>query len=175
MDPHDYLRDVFSNGDKVLSLCCGIGQELARVTANIELTGVDIVPEYIAEFSQVYPNAHSIISDILEYLKAQPTDSFDFISIIDGIEHLTKKDGWKVIENAKRVAKRVIIFTPDRLTKNEPVHTWGIDGGDLYQKHLSGWDPEELKRAGFDLVYQRPATTLLGQDFNESMYLYENA
>lgn len=178
MNPGTIILDALEDGDTLLSLCCGIGFELKNATdsslSGIDITAVDIVPEYIAVFAERYPHATTIISDAVTYITRANDDSFDVISIIDGLEHLTKKKGWKLLEECKRVARnKVFIFTPEGYIKNEPKNSWDIEAGDKYQIHLSGWTIDELVSVGYKLLRQHPAVSILGDAYNETMYLYE--
>lgn len=177
MTPNIFIRDNIEQGDKLLSLCCGIGLELnllLKRRINVEITAVDISAPYIAEIKREYPGFDVVRADATEYILSAPSNGFDVISIIDGLEHLTKEDGWKVLQECKRVArKKVIIFTPEGYLKNEPKNAWGIKGADRYQLHLSGWSPEELESLGYKLIWQNPHISPQGDKYNESMYLYE--
>lgn len=173
MSPGFHIRTNLAPADTVLSLCCGIGIELKKLGEGTPITGVDIVPEYIAEFRKKFPWAETHTMDALRFLREAADDSYDVISCIDGIEHLTKKAGQRLLKEAKRVCrKKVLIFTPEGFTKNEPKHTWGIDGGDEHQIHLSGWEVQELLDEGFEVLIQEPALSPHNQQFNESFYVY---
>ncbi len=75
----------------------------------------------------------------------------------------------------KRVCRRkVVVFTPQGFTENHPEHTWGIDGGDEHQLHISGWTKEELAELGYELWSESASTTAHGQPFMEGMYVYSS-
>lgn len=148
MNPYSFIREP-SRGKKLLSLCCGIGLEFKGLKTE-DVTAVDIVPEYLAEVNKKYPFVKTVESDVLKFIKKQPDNSYDVISILDGIEHLTKPRGKKLIEEMKRVCKeQIILFTPDGFSRNEPHHAWGIEAGDHEQVHKSGWTEDELTDLGF--------------------------
>lgn len=152
MRPYDYVKDATEGRKSLLSLCCGIGLEL-RDLHTVDVTAVDIVPEYIESLKAEQPHIKTICSDVLEYTKKQPDNSVDVISIIDGIEHLDKKSGLELIKEMKRVAReKILLFTPEGFVKNEPHHAWGIEAGDEHQTHKSGWSALELKDLGFQML-----------------------
>jgi ubiquinone/menaquinone biosynthesis C-methylase UbiE len=157
MNPYTYIQEATKNGESLLSLCCGIGLELSHLSTQ-DVTAVDIAPQYLAQVKDRCPQAKTVCSDALEYIKQQPDNSVDMISIIDGIEHMDKKTGLKVIKHMKRVARqKVLLFTPqghaeDGYLKNEPHNAWGIEGADHFQTHKSGWTVDELKNLGFSLI-----------------------
>jgi ubiquinone/menaquinone biosynthesis C-methylase UbiE len=177
MSPYEFIRLCTKNGESLLSLCCGIGLELKNLnTSNI--TAVDISPQYIAEVSKKYPHVKAIQSDVLEYISKQPDNSVDVISFIDGIEHMTKKTGLKVLEHIKRVTrKRVILFFPEGINetgylRNEPHNAWDIEGSDEFQKHKSGWKDEEVKALGFTGVSKTLETSQHNEPYYALMFEY---
>lgn len=177
MNPYPYVYDATKNGESLLSLCCGIGLELSNlVTQNV--TAVDIAPQYLSEVKQRCPQAKIIQSDVLGYLKEVAEDSFDVISIIDGIEHMDKETGLMVIKHMKRVAKnKILLFTPqgqsaDGYLKNEPHNAWGIAGADHFQTHKSGWTIDELKSLGFELLRSSTDTSQHGEPYVALMMEY---
>lgn len=154
MNPYIYVHEATRDGESLLSLCCGIGLELSGLSTP-SVTAVDIAPQYLAQVKDRCPQAETVCMDTLDYLKTQPDASVDVISIIDGIEHMDKKTGVKVIKEMKRVCrKKILLFTPqgpasDGYLKNEPHNAWGIEGADHFQTHKSGWTEEELNDLGF--------------------------
>lgn len=173
LSPAHLIPELLKNNSTLLSICCGIGGELQLVPDTVSISAVDIVPEYVAEFKKRFPKANTRVEDAVTYLKSLPDKCFDVVSCIDGIEHLPKKKGIELLKEAKRVCvERVIIFTPQGYIRNEPEHTWGIDGGDHYQRHLSGWLPEDLLKYDYELWQESESTSTHGEAFNEAIYVY---
>lgn len=82
----------------------------------------------------------------LEMLPTCPP--FDVVMLLDVIEHMDKDVGEEVVELAKKVAtKAVIIFTPIGFMRQEFAEgkpdPWGYNGH-YWQKHRSGWMPEDF-------------------------------
>ncbi len=172
MSPYEYVREATNNGESLLSLCCGIGLELKHIKTR-DVTAVDIFQGYLDEVPNRCPQAQTVCSDTLAFLKNAPDKSYDVVSLIDGLEHMDKPTGVKVLKEMKRVArKKILLFTPNGFVKNEPVDTWGVKGGDEYQKHLSGWTTEELKEYKFEVLYTQGATSTWGDKYTEAMYAY---
>lgn len=177
MSPYPYVKEATKNGESLLSLCCGIGFELNDLgTENV--TAVDVAPQYLEQVIQRCPQAKTVQSDALSYLKEQPDGSVDVISIIDGIEHMDKATGLEVIEQMKRVArKKILLFCPqgdaeDGYLRNEPHNAWGIDGADEHQRHLSGWTADELKELGFTVLVSSRETSQHGEPYTALMTEY---
>jgi len=177
MNPYFFVLNASNAYDSLLSLCCGIGFELAGVT-NPNVTAVDASPQYLAEVPMRCPQAKCVNSESLDYLKSQPDKSVDVISIIDGIEHMDKPTGIKVIKQMKRVVrKEILLFTPqgpskDGYLKNEPHNAWGIEGADHFQTHKSGWTQEELESYGFTLLQAAHDTSQHGEPYKALMMVY---
>lgn len=171
MAPGNSIHAEVAYGDSVLSLCCGIATELRRLPGGNNVTCVDIIPEYLAEVKRLYPEYETVLDDAVHYASKAANKSFDVVSCIDGIEHLEKKRGLKLIKEMKRVArKKILLFTPQGFVENHPQHTWDIEGGDHAQIHISGWTVGELKDLGFELLWENKAQNSWHGDYKEAMY-----
>lgn len=72
---------------------------------------------------------------------------FDACIALDVIEHLSKEDGLKMMRSMEAVSARKTLFvTPSGFLPQG--HT---EAGDL-QAHLSGWEPDEMRRLGYRVV-----------------------
>lgn len=170
MSPYTFVKQATENGESLLSLGCGIGLEFKKLNTH-NITGVDIVPEYLTEVRKLYPHVKTFCSDVREYAKNCAPNSVDVVSLMDVIEHLDKKSGRALLEDAKRIAtKQVLVFTPEGFVKNEPHNAWGIDAGDEHQKHISGWSVLEIKDMGFDLLDKWDDVSQHGKPYTALMF-----
>lgn len=169
MNPYTYVAEATQNGESLLSLCCGIGLELSGLNTQ-DVTAVDIAQQYLDEVPTRCPQAKIVCSDVLKYLKTQSDDSFDVVSIIDGIEHLSRRTGLQVVKHMMRVGKCVLLFTPEGYLRNEPHNAWGIPDADEYQTHKSGWSVLELKDMGFQLLDKQAGISQHGEPYNALMF-----
>lgn len=175
MDPYYYVHQATKNGESLLSLCCGIGLELERLKTQ-SVVAVDLYEKYLDEVKKHCPQATTVHSDALEYTKEQPDNSFDVISIIDGIEHMPKEVGLALIPEMKRVCKeQILLFTPqgpgeDGFLKNEPHNAWDVEGGDHFQLHQSGWTADELEELGFEGVLFADDVSQHGEKYTALMF-----
>jgi hypothetical protein len=74
-------------------------------------------------------------------------DPVDTIVALDVIEHMEKADGLRFLDLAQQKASQIVVFTPlGFLHQPEEGATdaWGLHGQE-WQKHRSGWRPEEFK------------------------------
>ena len=85
-----------------------------------------------------------------------PDKSVDTVFALDFIEHLDKADGFRMLREAERVARRqIVVFTPHGFfpqSYDDPrkPDRWGMDGG-YWQTHRSGWATEDFGD-GWDIV-----------------------
>lgn len=174
MTPGKYIRELVRNGESLLSLCSGIGLEIRKLDPSIRVTAVDLTPEYLKVLKERQPWIETVHADVVKYIKEAPDESFDIVSIIDGIEHLEKEDGHIVLEECKRVAKRkVFVFTPQGYVYNNPdTATWGVVDRDDHQLHLSGWTIPEIEAHGYEVYQQDVAVSSEGDKYKEAFYIY---
>lgn len=82
-------------------------------------------------------------------LKLLLPKSVDTVFAVDVIEHMEKADGFELLREAERLARRqVVIFTPlgffpQPYENPEKPDRWGMNGG-YWQAHRSGWLPEDF-------------------------------
>ncbi|GAG79676.1 unnamed protein product, partial [marine sediment metagenome] len=81
--------------------------------------------------------------------------SFDVVTVTDVIEHLTREEGIKLIEDAEKLArKKVIFFTPkiwddNREAVKNPKY-WSYGNIDNYHKSL--WTEEDFTERGYTII-----------------------
>ena len=134
------LRDC----DSVLDLGCGPKSPVRNITWMSRRVGVEAFHPYVetARLNQTHDEIWdtSILGlDIEE-------NSFDAVTLIDVIEHMTREDAQKTITLAKFIArKKVVINSPNGFIAQE-----ALDGNEL-QKHLSGWVLPDMKALNFEV------------------------
>lgn len=75
----------------------------------------------------------------------------DLVLMLDVIEHMEKDEGLAAIALALVKGRRVIVYTPNGFVEQES-DNWGY-GQDEYQRHRSGWMPEDF--AGWKILRSR--------------------
>ena len=84
--------------------------------------------------------------------------SFDCVLSIDVIEHFEKRQGVELLKKMEDVAsKSVVLVTPNGFLPQE------AHSGNAYQKHLSGWNVEEMQRNGYEVYGLNGWKPLLGE------------
>lgn len=109
---------------------------------------------YINKIKESFNNIIFLNGKCQDLLKYFPDKSIDTILATDLIEHLPKEDGYKLLNDCIRIAKKqIIMFTP---SGNYPqpyqeVDRWGMDGG-FWQTHNSAWYPEDFNKNEWDVI-----------------------
>lgn len=141
------LRKELKNCRTVLDLGCGPSSPLKELrqkpALEFESIGVDIFEPYILKnlekekIHSKYLNANILTIDF-------PENSFDCAILIDVIEHLEKRDFLEFLPKLSKIAKKIIIITPnDFIEQNEY-------DNNPFQVHRSGWTVKEMETLGFD-------------------------
>lgn len=145
-DPLTYLVDKSSK--TILDLGCGQGKPMAMIKLWKKFdyaVGVDLYAPYIKEARELKLHNKYLIKDIRK-VNFNPK-SFDIVLASHVLEHLPKKEGWKVLQKMERIARRqVIIVTP--IGK---IYQPMFDNNYL-QKHRSFFLPEEFEHRGYKTV-----------------------
>lgn len=89
--------------------------------------------------------------EVLPYFTA---NSIDSVFLLDVIEHFEKEDGYALLRQAERIArKQIVVITPlgfmPQHAEADEADGWGLSGT-AYQEHRSGWLPEDF---GFDWTF----------------------
>ncbi len=132
----------------ILDIGCGINPQ-RLINPKIHIC-IEPYLEYIKKSMMINPfkNYVYLNSTWEKALKLFPEKSIDSIFMIDFIEHIEKDDGFKLLPQCERIAKKqVVIFTPLGFIPQENIEgrkdRWGMDGG-AYQEHKSGWNVEDF-------------------------------
>jgi len=82
-----------------------------------------------------------------EAIKIFPAKSVDTVFLVDVVEHLEKEEGLRLLKATERIVKKqIVVFTPFGFIRQEhPTgrDAWNLEGG-VWQKHRSGWLPEDF-------------------------------
>jgi SAM-dependent methyltransferase len=124
-------------------------------------TGIDTFEKSIEASRAAGIHDSYIVGDIFALVDDDAFPRYDCVVALDVIEHFEKERGLAFMDAIERIAaKRVIIFTPNGFLPQEP-----FDGNE-FQRHLSGWYPDEFRNRGYR-VYGAHGLKQLRGDFAE--------
>jgi len=134
----------------VLDLGCGRGDPFIDTNFK-KLIGIDLFSKKfdMPEYTKI------MYRDIKKIDKMFLPKSFDVITAIDVIEHLTKREGGTLLKNAEIIAKdMILIFTPlvwsDNKEHVEDESLWCY--GNKYNYHKSLWTIKDFIKRGYNVV-----------------------
>ena len=151
------LRKALLGCKTVLDIGCGAAPTLRQLGVSYCVGLEGYRPEF--EAAQRLKTQDEIICGDLRNLTHyfQP-GQFDACIALDVIEHLPKEDGLKLMRNMELIAKRkVVFFTPNGFLPQKQAAD-----SDL-QAHFSGWEAEEMKGHGYDVVGMLGPKSLRGE------------
>lgn len=101
----------------------------------LKIDGIDIYDGYLSNIQKpIYNNLY--IDDVFKVLPR--LGEYDVAILSDVIEHFTKEDGYKLIDELFKHVKDIVIATPKGFTKQE-------NQDNPNQDHLSGWELADFK------------------------------
>ncbi|MFC1646673.1 class I SAM-dependent methyltransferase [Patescibacteria group bacterium] len=153
------LKYNLKNCKTVLDVGCGYNSALRYINLPIKKEGIDIFNKNIEISKKHKIHQKYRVGDIRKLNKYYKSKSFDAVVCIDVIEHLTKKEGFVLIEMMEQIAKKkVMILTPVGFYSQDDIND------NPYQIHKSGWLTEDFKQLGYK-VYGLRGLRLLRDDF----------
>lgn len=152
-DTETYLRNLMSVSEIKLSLDigCGVTSLLTQFRPEVSTCGLDIFT--IDEASRSGAHDHYISADItdipIERVMEELQERFgrqraDIVTLFGVIEHFPRKVGLEILEKVEQLSDRYIfIETPNGFVPQGP------EFGNPYQRHLSGWFPQDFQAYGY--------------------------
>ena len=140
------LRKALSGCQAVLDVGCGSALTLRQ----LEVPHCVGIEGYRPEFEKarsLNTQDELVFGDVRELTSHFKPGQFDACIAMDVIEHLTKADGLKLMRDMELIAKKkVVIFTPNGFLPQRQ-----SAGSDL-QAHFSGWEVDEMRHHGYDVM-----------------------
>lgn len=166
------LQNELSDCETVLDLGCGPDSPI-QYCKNVKYSiGVEVFEPYLKKSKAKKIHNKYYKRDILKL--DFPRNSFDAVVLIEVLEHLSAKDGRKIISLASRWAKKkVIVSSPNGFIEQKEVDN------NPWQKHLSGWDYSKMSSLGFicrglaglKFLRQEVENDTMGDDLTSSIRL----
>lgn len=144
--------------ESVLDIGCGARSPLSDLKKEFYSVGVDIFEPSIKQSKKAKLHDEYILGDVLKLKVLLKQRKFDAVFALDIIEHLEKKDGWKLLGEMEKIAKKkIIIITPYGFIRQHPYEK------NPYQIHKSGWYPEDFKKLGYKVYGMRGLRFIRGE------------
>jgi ubiquinone/menaquinone biosynthesis C-methylase UbiE len=132
----------------LLDIGCGTG--CLKVFGEHPSTGVDICDDSLNVAKQRGKFQLLLKCDVRNLPFTEK--SFDGVVCTEVIEHLSKQDGYKLIDDLERIARKIVIYTTPWGADLLPRHSFNP-----YMNHQCGWLPEEFEERGYKIY---PLNTL---------------
>jgi cyclopropane fatty-acyl-phospholipid synthase-like methyltransferase len=139
-----------STFNSVLEIGCGYGNIIGAVKADLRV-GIDIseIPLKQAQKWHGKRGVNFLQMDVRKLMDHFTKGEFDATVGFDIIEHLTKKEGRKLLDDVQKVATKAHIwFMPAGWME---IHKTDYDDGNDYMLHKSAWEPEEMAERGYEV------------------------
>lgn len=133
----------------VLDVACGLSLKSQYVTADLRV-GVDIHRPYLERIESAVPYA-AVNANAMDLDKLFLPRSFDLVLLLDIVEHLEKEDALKLMSMAEEIARVAVIVETPKGYVPQNIDIWK-GGGDEWQTHRCGWEPEEFLDRGYKVV-----------------------
>lgn len=143
---YEILEQIPINACSIIDVGCGRGivGALVRIYRHPKrLVGIDAFSPYL-DFCRY----HNFYDELYQYdLRNIPLPfkdkEFDVATCIEVIEHLPKNSGIQLLKELERIAKKVIVTTPNGSLPQEALDN------NLFQRHLSNWYVKDFIKQGF--------------------------
>ncbi|MEQ1500201.1 MAG: class I SAM-dependent methyltransferase [Parcubacteria group bacterium] len=133
----------------ILDVACGLSLKSKFIPAQIRV-GVDIYDKYFDHIESEVPYV-VIKHDVRKLPEIFVPKSFDLVIALDVIEHLEKEESLAMIAECEKIARKAVILETPKGYIPQNLDILG-HGGDTYQTHRCGWEPEELEKLGYKVV-----------------------
>lgn len=152
------IRHHFSKNKTILDLGAGDGSFMKSVNFDkkYEIVGIELFDPYIKKAKKTKVYKEVIKGDVtrLENLKK----GYDLVHASQVIEHLTKKDAKKFLEQCERLSTlSIVIGTP-----NGHFHQEEYDDN-AHQEHKSAWSVKDFRKLRYN-VYGQGWKMVYGED-----------
>jgi predicted TPR repeat methyltransferase len=141
-------NEIVGSCQTLLDVGCGTNSLVSRFSNQLSYTvGVDCFAPSLRASRTSGIHRDYVQMNALDVGAYFGNESFDCVLASDVIEHLSKRDGWKLLAAMERIARRkVMIFTPNGFLHQDEY------GGNPYQAHLSGWSVAEMRARGYRVI-----------------------
>jgi 2-polyprenyl-3-methyl-5-hydroxy-6-metoxy-1,4-benzoquinol methylase len=129
--------------NSILDVGCGDNSPIRLITRKKYSVGIDGDKKAIQKSKENNIHDEYVKMDIRLIKKIFKKKNFDAVVALDVIEHLEKNEGVELLKDMESLAmKKVVLLTPNGFISQ-------IDHKNRLQKHLSGWNVQDLLSKGY--------------------------
>ena len=143
------FHEVARGCESALEIGCAEGNNLRALGPLVSRKiGVELHREYVRQGDGI--EFH--VGDCRTILPGFESKMVDLVLLIDVVEHLEKKDGWWLLSEAERLARRkILVWTPQGKMLQDSKHYDPTDRKWMPGlEHRSGWEKQDLESIGYD-------------------------
>ncbi|OKP71441.1 hypothetical protein A3844_22170 [Paenibacillus helianthi] len=145
------LLEHLKFAESILDVGSGTGTLLERYQATV-VVGLDIHRPYLLHRKYTAPHIIPVHADAGHIDQLFLPCTFTAVTLIDSLEHFTMSEGKELLRKAEIIAaNRVVVFTPRGFFPQEGTDHYHLQG-EQFQKHRSGWEPEDFLERGYDVT-----------------------
>jgi SAM-dependent methyltransferase len=156
-----YLREleeaVGTDCETLLDIGCGSDSPIKLFSKRFYAVGVDAYLPSIKKSmtKRIHDKYFNMTFSELDKFESC---SFDCVFALDVVEHITKDEGLRLLDNIERIAKKkVFVVTPNGFLPS------GEFENNPWQVHKSGWTVEEMRKRGYNVSGINGLRTLRGE------------
>lgn len=139
-----YEIEKYLGGCKtILDVGCGDKSPIRLFEKKYTTLGIDGHKASIQLSKQHKIHDYYIVGNLKNLDKLVMKKSFDAVIALDVIEHFEKEDGYKLLDDMEKIAKKRVIF----VTPNGFIPQY--NKGNKLQAHLSGWTTKDFRKRGY--------------------------
>lgn len=126
----------------------------------IRIVGIEGTPEYLP-FIPAWAYDQIEVGNALSLLAGKVNAQYDLVLALAIIEHFSKEDGERFLDELLRVGKRVIVSVPKTVLPQEVP-------GKPYETHRSNWSEQDFLDKGFTRFLPHPLVWIAVYDAEDS-------
>ncbi|QQE80324.1 hypothetical protein [Alicyclobacillus sp. SO9] len=148
---HATLRNLVNGSDSLLDVGSGLCLNSHEYNCKVILA-LEVHRPYLEKRKNTQPHLIPINEDAMNIQKLFLPKTVSTVLLNDVIEHFPKDDGLHLLQMCEEIAnKRVVVFTPRGFFPQKAYDHFDM-GGESYQEHRSGWEPEDFTSRNYNVT-----------------------
>lgn len=149
--PFVTINELLIGCETLLDVGAGTGGSIAAMQVPVML-GLEVYRPYLELWQPTERITLPLNLPAKSLSRAFLPKTVDAVTFIDSLEHLDRAQAYLSLSDAETIARRiVVVMTPRGFFPQRGYDAWGL-GGEHYQEHRSGWEPEDFTALGYDVL-----------------------